>query len=287
MKILLTGGCGFIGGNVKEYLQSKGVDTINYDLKQGLNLLDTLALERHIIKADMVLHIAAQANLNEMTDLDGARKGVEFNVYGTHNVCFLCAKHKKKLIYASTVCVYGNMKGKSIADGAVNPSELYAYSKYAGEQLVKGYSSNFGLEYIILRFATTYGPGMRDVLGTSIFIRQAKDSKDITVHGNGKQTRTLTHVRDIVYGCFNAITMFDKCKNNTFNISQSERVSALKMAKDIKKITNSKSRIVFVEQRQNQTFDEDICLKKTAKLLKWKPKISWLVGIKDTIDNLE
>jgi len=282
MKVLITGSEGFIGTRVKSILKENKIDTISYDIKNSNDILDEQALEANIKNADIILHIAAQANLLEMEDIAGAKQGVNFNVDGTHKICYLCSKHKKKLIYASTVCVYGNIRHKATENCLLNPSELYAFSKLAGELLVKGYSLNFDLKYIILRFATTYGPGMRSALGTSVFFKQALAGNDITVHGDGKQTRTLTYVDDIALGCLNAIKYFDIAANNTFNISNTEKISALKMAKDIKQITRSKSDIVFIKQRNNQTFHENICNRKAHKLLKWKPKHSWRKGLYET-----
>ena len=279
MTILLTGSEGFIGSRVKQTLLYNGHHVLPFDLVLGNNLLNFNELEEAVKKSDAVMHIAAQANLYQMENFEGGKEGTDFNVLGTHNIAFLCAKYKKKLIYASTVCVYGNLKNKAKEDGPVNPSDLYAYSKYAGEVIIKGYAANFGLQYIILRFATTYGPGMRKALGTHIFFDQAIKGKDITVHGDGKQTRTLTHVDDVARGCLYALNNFDKAINNTFNITQSERISAIKMAKDIKKITKSKSKIVHVPQRQNQTFKENVCNNKARKVLKWKPIYNWKKGL--------
>lgn len=284
MRILLTGGSGFIGSKILTTLESNNHVVINYDLKTNLNILDNKKLEQFIKKVDLVMHVAAQANFLEMESLQGAKTGVDFNVQGTHNICYFCTKHKKKLIYASTVCVYGNIQEEATEEGAVNPSELYAFSKLAGEQLVKGYSLNFGLEYIILRFATTYGPGMRSELGTSIFITQAIANKDITVHGDGKQTRTLTHVNDVAQGCLQAVNNFNIAKNNIFNISHCDSISALKMAKDIKKQLKSSSKIKFISQRKNQTFKEKISNKKAQTFLKWTPKIPWEEGIRDIVN---
>jgi len=279
MTILLTGSEGFIGNRIKQTLLFNGHHVIPFDLVLGNNLLNLNELEQAVKKSDVIMHVAAQANLHKMETLDGGKQGTDFNVQGTHNIALLCAKYHKKLIYASTVCVYGNLKTKATEDVNVNPSDLYAYSKYAGENIIKGYAANFDLKYIILRFATTYGPGMREALGTHIFFSQAIKGEDITVHGDGKQTRTLTHVDDIALGCLCALNNFDKAANNIFNISQSERISAIKMATDIKRITKSKSNIVHITQRHNQTFKENVCNNKAFKLLKWKPAYNWRKGL--------
>jgi len=282
MNILLTGSSGFIGTAIKLKLKRAGYNVLEYDRKLGRDVLNLEDLEQHIQSCNFVLHIAAQANMYAMEDIDGAYKGTDFNIQGTHNVAFLCAKHKIKLIYASTICAYGNIKEQATEDAKVNPSELYACTKYAGEIIIQGYALNFNLEYIILRFATTYGPGMRSALGVHVFFTQALQDKDITIHGDGKQARTLTHVDDIATGCALAIKHFDNARNEIINLSQHEKVSAIQMAEDIKKITGSNSKIVFVDQRHNQTFDENVCNQKAWKLLNWLPKYNWQDGLQHT-----
>lgn len=282
MNILLTGSEGFIGSAIKRKLERAGYNVLCYDRKLGHDILDLVNLEHHIQSSNYVIHVAAQANMYEMENIDGAYEGTDFNIRGTHNVAFLCAKHKTKLIYASTICTYGNIKGQATEDAKVNPSELYACTKYAGEVIIQGYALNFNLEYIILRFATTYGPGMRSALGVHVFFTQALQDKDITIHGDGMQVRTLTHVDDIAAGCALAVKHFDNARNEIINLSQQEKVSAIKMAEDIKKITSSNSKIIFVDQRHNQTFDENVCNQKAWKLLNWLPKYNWQEGLQHT-----
>jgi nucleoside-diphosphate-sugar epimerase len=282
MTILLTGSEGFIGSAIKRKLERAGYTVLCYDKKLGHDILDLVALEHHIQSSNYVIHVAAQANMYEMENIDGAYKGTDFNIRGTHNVAFLCAKHKIKLIYASTICAYGNIEQQATEDAKVNPSELYACTKYAGEVIVQGYALNFDLEYIILRFATTYGPGMRSVLGVHVFFTQALQDKDITIHGDGSQIRTLTYVDDIAAGCALAIKHFDNARNEIINLSQHEKVSAIKMAEDIKEITGSKSKIVFIDQRRNQIFNEHVCYEKAWKLLNWLPKYNWQQGLQHT-----
>jgi nucleoside-diphosphate-sugar epimerase len=128
---------------------------------------------------------------------------------------------------------------------------------------------------------------MRPALGMHIFITQAMQGNDITVHGNGKQTRTLTYVEDVANAFLLAVQNFNDACGNTFNISSEEKISAIKMAKDIKRLLKSKSRIKSISQRKNQTFKENICIKKTKKLLKWKPDTGWNDGFKKTVLNFK
>lgn len=285
MKVLITGGSGFIGSKVMQKLVDLGHEVYNYDLPMGNDLLNLIDLENYIINVDVVYHIAAQADLTQMTDINAARHGVITNVHGTHNVAFLCAKHRKWIIYASTVCVYGNTDTHPEKEDSTlpNPSELYACSKYAGEWLIKGYSLNFGNPYTILRFATIYGEGMREALGMHIFFKQALKGEDITVHGDGLQDRTLTYIHDLVDGIVAPLSHRKKAENQVINLSALEAVSAKKMAEDIKELTGTKSDIKFIEQRANQTFHEDFDVSKAEKILNWKAKTTWQEGLKNTL----
>lgn len=285
--ILVTGGRGFIGSRVTERLRDQGHNVYTYDIVDGQDLLNLGQLEQAIANVDMVFHIAAQADLTEMSiSVDNGRAGVLRNVEATHNVAYLCAKWNKWLLYASTLCVYGNQeKHPSTEDQTLpNPSELYACSKYAGEAIVRGYGYNYGMPWTIQRYATIYGPGMRPALGMHIFFRQAMAEQPITLHGDGKQVRTLTYIDDLVDGIVAPLSNPPAAQGQVFNITADQEISALQMAKDIKKITKSNSEIVNIEQRHNQTFKESVSNQKIKKLLGWTPKTTWADGVKKTHD---
>lgn len=289
MKILLTGDKGFIGSKLKERLLALGHEVSGYDMVNDQDLLDLWKLEGYVRTCDIVYHIAAQADLNTMYDIERARKGVLANVEATHNLAYLCAKYNKWLIYASTVCVYGNQEHHPEMEDVTlpNPSDLYACSKYAGEWVIKGYSKNFSNPFTILRFATIYGEGMRPALGIHVFISQALKGKDITVHGDGKQDRTQTYIDDLIDGCVSVLDYPENAKGQVFNLTNSQSISATKMAVDIKRLTNSSSEIVYIPQRDNQTFHEDFDVSKAKLLLNWKAKTSWEDGLKKTIQWLK
>lgn len=285
LKILVTGHKGFIGNYLYKKLLELGYEVYGFDIVEGDDLLNFSKVEGIIKKVDIVYHIAAQADLNDMArDFDKAKSGLDINITATQNISLLCSKYNKWLIFASTLCVYGNIKKVADEDNILpNPSEIYACSKYASEWIIKGFNKSFGLEYTILRFATIYGVGMRPALGAQIFINQALKGDDVTVHGNGQQTRTLTYVEDLVDGCVRVLKNKDRALNQTINLSTSTPVSALRMAKDVQTIIKSKSNIVHIEQRKNQTLHERVSVSKAKELLKWETKTSWYLEIKKVI----
>lgn len=286
LKILVTGSEGFIASKVVLKLREAGHDVFGYDIVAGQDLLDLDTLEQAVRSADVVYHIAAQADLTQMQrSVEDGYRGVRINVEGTNNVAYLCAKHGKWLIYASTVCVYGNQKEHPEEEDSTlpNPSELYACSKYAGEWLVRGYGYNYGNPWTSLRFATIYGEGMRSALGLHVFFRQALTGNEITVHGDGEQDRTLTFIDDLVEGIVSVID-HPEAQGQVINLTASKAVSARQMAEDVKKVTGSGSNVVFVEQRENQTFHEDFSVEKAKAILGWEARTPWEEGLKRTFE---
>lgn len=285
-RVLLTGDEGFIARKLKNKLRQQGHDVIGYDIVRGQDLLDIGTLEHWIKQVDVVMHLAAQADLTQMQKLEDGKKGADVNVVGTHNVAYLCAKHKKWLIYGSTVCVYGNVEEHPEREDHTlpNPSELYSCSKYAGELLVKGYGLNFGMPWTSLRFATIYGEGMRPALGLHIFFTQAIKGKPITVHGDGKQVRTLTFIDDLVDGIAATLEHEKEANGQIINLTATVGVSALKMAEDVKRITGTSAPIEHVDQRPNQTWHEDFDVSKAKKILGWEAATPWEKGLEATYE---
>jgi nucleoside-diphosphate-sugar epimerase len=287
LSILVTGDKGFIGSKLKRRLIDLGHVVAGYDRLDGNDLMDLKTLESQILRADAIFHIAAQADLTRMANsIEAGRDGVIDNVGGTHNLAFLCARHSKWLIYASTVCIYGN-SGSTTAtdeDALPNPPELYACSKYAAELIVRGYGLNHGMPWTSLRFATSYGPGMRPSMGMHIFFTQALSGTPITVHGDGRQTRNFTYIDDLVDGMIACLKHPTEARNEIVNLTAAESVSALKMAEDIKQVTKSTSPIVFVLQRENQTLREHISAEKAQRLFGWQSRTSWGDGLVKTLD---
>ena len=285
MKILVTGGKGFIGGKLVTQLRSLGHEVASYDIVDGQDLFDLEALEAAIVGVEAVYHIAAEADLTRMMDLDGGKRGVLANVGQTDNVAYLCAKHGVWLLFASTICVYGDVEVHPVTEDATlpNPSEIYAASKYAAEWVIRGYGKSFNLKYTILRFATVYGPTMRAALGVYVFFKQALKSEPITVHGTGEQVRTLTYIDDLVEGIVAPLAHRAAAEGQIFNITSAEMISAVGMATQIKEITGSSSAITFVPQRKNNTIHEEVDVSKTKRLLGWEAKTTFKEGLEKTL----
>jgi nucleoside-diphosphate-sugar epimerase len=264
VNVLLTGSSGFIASKLKKRLRDLGHQVEPFDIAQG----------QDICNAD---HLAAVADLN------WARvhpiETMKINVEGTWNIANACRLNGTLLLFASTMCVYGNQKTHPDTEETLpNPAEIYACTKLAGESVIKGFHHTYGLEYVMMRFATIYGEGTRPALGTHIFLRQALKGEPITVHGDGQQTRTLTHIDDLIDAI---IAAYQSGKvNETWNMTTQEEVSALQMAETIKSLTGSKSPIVFIPQRVGQTFRESVSAEKIKRDTGWEAKVKWDDGIR-------
>lgn len=283
--VLITGDAGFIGAHLSAALKAAGHRVVGYDKRHARDLLDAEAIENEVASADVVFHLAAQPDLNQMAgSMAAAREGVSDNVLATHNVAHACAKHSVRLIHASTVAVYGALSEafSSEDDGLPAPAEIYACSKYASEALVIGYGRSFGMPWTILRIATVYGPKMRSGLGLDIFFRQAIAGEPITLHGDGSQERVPVFVKDLVDGMIRTLDRPDQTLGETINLAGAERISARMMAEDVVRVTGSNSNIINLPQRKNQIMRERVDIAKARELLGWKPATRWVVGLEQT-----
>lgn len=271
--ILITGAKGFIGSKLIERL---GQGCQCFDMVDGEDLRDLNKVKEAVKGKSSVFHLAAVADLN------WARvhpiETMEINLQGTWNVAKACSEYGAKLYFASTCCVYGTQNNHPTTENSLpNPNEIYACSKLAGEAVIKGFNKTYGLEYNLMRFATIYGEGTRPALATHIFLGQALRGEPITVHGSGNQTRTLTYIDDLV----DAIVALYKSgkKNDVWNMTATEEISAMRMAEDIKGLTKSNSPIISIPQRVGQTFKEEISADKMKLHTGWEARVSWMEGL--------
>lgn len=260
-------GQGFIGSKVIQKLQEWGHEVVVLDLPY-FDITNRDQVLSGLKGYDGVILMAAVSNLN-FFEADPL-KGMDVNMSGLTNVVQACTNHKMKLYYISTCCVYGNTKDlPSSEEARPEPSEIYAACKLAGEWIIKGYNKSFDLEYVILRIATTYGPGMRAALAPAVFINQIKRNEPITIHGDGTQTRTLTYIDDEVDGIVAVIN--SGVKNDTFNISTEEERSVLDLATIIREEMDVPDwPIKFIDNRKGQTFKERIDAGKVREIRVWR-----------------
>lgn len=313
MKIIVTGGAGFIGSHLCERLLNEGhvvlcVDNLISGSKKNIeNLLhnknftfleyDVISPLPDNIKAGAVFHLASPASPNHHSKISYHSLPVEtmlVNTQGTYELLKFCQKNNALFLFASTSEVYGDPKEhpqKETYNGNVSttgPRSVYDEAKRFGETITAHFYRNNLVDARIIRIFNTYGPRMlkEDMRMIVSFIVQAVKNEPITIFGTGKQTRSLCYVDDTVDGIIKL--MFSKnTKGKIVNVGSSDEHTVLEYAEIVKKITNSKSEIVF-----NEELPKDDPLQRRAdttvakQLLSWEPKVTLEEGIKKTINFL-
>lgn len=275
MKVLITGGAGFIGSHLAEACLKRGDDVyIIDDLSTGS--LDNIKFLQEAGRynnrlfvtvnsifnhdkllelvgiCDIVFHLAAAVGVRYI--LEHPLESIIANIDGTKVVLELCNKFKKKVLVTSSSEVYGKQTNDSLAetdDVVYGPScksrWSYATSKLLDEFLALAYYRTKGLNTIIVRLFNTVGPRQTGAYGMVIprFVSQALKGGPITVYGDGKQTRTFTYVQDVVDALIRLMEV-PGAVGEVFNIGGNEEISIKELALKIKKMTNSDSEIRYI-----------------------------------------
>ncbi|MDR2835449.1 MAG: NAD-dependent epimerase/dehydratase family protein [Bacteroidales bacterium] len=264
-KILLTGGAGFIGSALAEKLSENlenfivVVDNLSTGDKRKLNSSRQNLI---FIKGDVnnyedimeimmtwqfhyVFHYAAVVGV--LRTQENPVKVLE-DIKGIENICRLCKNTRvKRLFFASSSEVYGEPVEypQNTKTTPLNSRLPYAIVKNLGEAFLKSYNKEYGLNYTIFRFFNTYGPKQNKNFVVSKFLFSALNNDNITIYGNGKQSRTFCYIDDNIEATLK-IAYQNLFINDVVNIGNSIEISMLELAKMIIKITNSKSKIVNI-----------------------------------------
>jgi len=298
---LVTGGAGFIGSHLCDYLLEKNYKVICMDnLITGslrniehIKSNDFVFINHNITEEikinddiDLVFHFASPASPIDYLQLP--IQTLKVGSIGTHNVLGLTKSKRAKMILASTSEVYGDPKIHPQAEeywGNVNPvgpRGVYDEAKRFAEALTMAYYRQQGLDTHIVRIFNTYGPRMRKNDGRAIpaFISQALENKEITVFGDGSQTRSFCYVSDLVDGIYKLIS---SDYHLPVNIGNPLEMTILQLAEKIKEVTGSSSKIVFHELPVDDPLVRKPDISKAKERLKWEPKVGLDVGINNTI----
>ncbi|HAC14352.1 MAG TPA: NAD-dependent dehydratase [Bacteroidetes bacterium] len=302
-RVLITGGAGFLGSHLCDKYLSLGYEVICMDnLLTGRieNINHLLPHERftfihhdvtnyiHVSdELDLILHFASPAS--PIDYLEMPIQTLKVGSLGTHNALGLAKAKKARLLLASTSEVYGDPQVHPQSEeywGNVNPigsRGVYDEAKRFAEAIVMAYHRFHNVDTRIVRIFNTYGPRMRldDGRALPTFMGQALRGEDITIFGDGSQTRSFCYVDDIVEGVYR----LSQCDYvYPVNIGNPAEVSILDFAKEIIALTNSTSRIVFKELPQDDPKIRQPDVSKARSLLKWEAKIDRTTGLKMTLD---
>ena len=300
-RTLVTGGAGFLGSHLCEYLLDKGHEVICMDnlitgskqnisgIKSGNfrfvnhNVSEFIKLDGNL---DYILHFASPASPIDYLELP--IQTLKVGALGTHNALGLAKAKNAVFLLASTSEVYGDPLVHPQPEeywGNVNPigpRGVYDEAKRFAEAITMAYHRVHGINTKIVRIFNTYGPRMRINDGRAIpnFLKQALTGKDLTVYGNGSQTRSFCFVSDLIEGIFRLLISE---QNEPVNIGNPNEMAIRNLADKILQATGSKSKIVQVPLPEDdpKTRQPNITLAKI--LLDWEPKVSLDEGLESTI----
>ncbi len=289
--ILITGGSGFIGSNLANYLAKKKFKVIVIDdlsvgdkrnlnknrnikfLKKNINQINSIKIKE---KIDCCIHLAAKAQI--LINTKDENQYFEDNVTGLQKTLNFCKKKGiKKFIFASSASVYGDTKNKKVTENMIlSPLHYYAFSKYIGEKIIKKYCKLNKMNFYILRLFNIYGEKSNAVVAK--FIAQYLQNKTITIYGNGKQSRDFVHVDDVI-DIINKLIV-KNLTSNIFNVgsSKSTKINQLKSY-----ISNS-HKSIKLDKRFDDIEKSIADISKAKKILKWSPKKKIENGVKDMIE---
>ena len=301
-RILITGGAGFIGSHLCDYLLLKGhhvlcMDNfITGDIKNIEHIRDEKFLfVKHDVtnyiyvegKLDYILHFASPAS--PIDYLNHPIQTLKVGSLGTHKALGLAKEKNAVFVLASTSEVYGDPlvhPQKENYWGNVNPigpRGVYDEAKRFAEAITMAYHTYHGLKTRIVRIFNTFGPRMRINDGRAVptFISQALNGEDITVFGDGSQTRSFCYVSDLVEGIYR-LMMSDE--SEPVNIGNPNEMTVLQLAERILKKTDNKSKIIFKPLPVDDPKQRRPDISKAKKLLKWEPVVSLEEGLDRTIE---
>ncbi len=301
MKALVTGGAGFLGSHLCDLLLAKGhevlcVDNLITGIAQNIEHIksDKFSYIKHDVtkplyleeKIDFLFHLASPASPVDYLELP--IQTLKVGALGTHNMLGLSKDQDASFLLASTSEVYGDPLVNPQSEeywGNVNPigpRGVYDEAKRFAEAITMAYHRYHKIDTRIARIFNTYGPRMRLNDGRVVpnFIGQALQGDDLTVYGDGSQTRSFCYVSDEVEGIYR-LMMSDY--DLPMNIGNTEEHTILEFAKIIINITGSKSKIVHKELPVDDPKQRRPDITKARKILKWEPKVSLEDGLKETI----
>lgn len=293
--ILITGGAGFIGSNLANYLSEKGfriivIDNLSHGKTKNLNKncefikLDIRSKNiKEIIKEkkiNAIFHLAAQSSLSlsqRKPEVD-----MKINLLGTINVAEAAISEKvRKLIFASSAAVYSHKLHSKINERSkIQPISIYGTSKYCSELYLKSNLSINNIEHLSLRFSNVYGEG-QDSEGESgviaIFIGKILKDQNITINGNGNQSRDFIYISDVVKACEDSL---HKNLNGTYNISTGESTTINKLADNLIKISAKKIKVIYRPIQNIEVFKSVLSSNEFTRKTGWQPQTDLKSGLK-------
>lgn len=300
----MTGCAGFIGSSLTDKLLDEGHHVIGVDcftdyypveikkrnLQSALKNESFTLIESNILNmktfpdVDYIFHQAAQAGVR-------ASWGENFEVYTSNNILatqrlleYYKDREIKKFIFASSSSIYGDVEELPVKEDAPkNPVSPYGVTKLAAENLCYLYHKNYSFPAVSLRYFTVYGPRQRPDMGIHKFINAALRGDEITIYGNGEQTRDFTYISDIVKANIKAAN----CKKDwiCLNIGGGSRISVIDLLQIIEKAAGNRMKIKFIPDQKGDVKDTHADISMAKQTIGYEPEVDVKVGIKNQVDD--
>jgi dTDP-glucose 4,6-dehydratase len=300
---VVTGGAGFLGSHLCDRLLSEGLKVICIDNLLTGNIENISHLfgnkDFHFAKHDVTNYIFVPERIDYILHFASPASPIDYLKYpiqtlkvgslGTHKVLGLAKEKKARFLLASTSEVYGDPTVHPQNEdycGNVNPigpRGVYDEAKRFAEAITMAYNRYHGVDTRIVRIFNTFGPRMRldDGRALPAFVGQALKGEDITVFGDGSQTRSFCYVSDLIDGIFRLLM---SSEIYPVNIGNPEEISIKKFAEEVIKLTASKSKIAFHDLPEDDPKVRQPDITKAKNILGWEPKVSRSEGLKVTVD---
>lgn len=302
MKIVITGGAGFIGSHLSEYWSENNhnvhiIDNLRSGYKKNIENFKNVILHEGSItdrnltdsvleNADYVFNLAALISVPE--SLQKPEECVDINVKGVINILESSKKHNvKKVVHSSSAAIYGDdpRLPKSI-DMKPKPQTPYGITKLDGEYYLQMYFEQYGLKTTSLRYFNVFGPRQdpksQYAAAIPIFVYKALKNKPIIIYGDGEQTRDFVYVKDVVKA--NVLAAENPSAIGVFNVANEKAITINDLAKLIIETTGSRSEIIYKEARPGDIKHSIASIKETREILDFKPGHDLEPALKITIE---
>jgi UDP-glucose 4-epimerase len=291
MKVLVTGGSGFIGSHVVDVLAARGHEPVIFDRVRSPygsfptvlgDATDCGALEAAMAGCDAIVHLAAMADVNDVqADPEGAERA---NGRATLAVLEAARRAKvERVVYGSTIWVYSDCPETAVDEETrfVMPGHLYTATKLAGELYCRSYAELYGVEYTILRFGIPYGPRARDATVLAAFVKKALAGEPLTVAGDGSQGRRFVYVEDVADGVERALA--PEAANRIYNLAGSETTTIREIATTVQELVGDVE-IVHTEARAGDFGGKEVSSERALAELGWQPATAFAEGARRYVE---
>ena len=293
-RVLVTGGCGFIGANLVRRIRSgPGWDVrVVDDLRTGResyvpgdladvvigDVADPAVLDPALEGVDAVVHLASQTGV--LPSVEDPARDFEGSITATFRVLDACRRRGiARFVFASSGASVGDVTPPIHENVVPKPVSPYGAGKLAGEAYVQGFAGSFGMQAAALRFSNVYGPySLHKDNAIPNFIRRCLRGERLEIFGDGSQTRDFIHVQDLCDGIIGAVTA-DEIGGEIFQLGTSVETSVVELARLIQEVTGAEVEIDYEERRAGEVYKSSVDISKAQRLLDFQPAIELREGL--------